>query len=203
LRFLAMNEPRQIPETDEEYGRRRRMVLAIQLVTLVVVLGVSVAAIPLADNLMRNQTEGYLALFVAAVLSGALFMLPGFGWAAIGAFAIAFESWWLPAIIGTTGQVIGEMYSYFLGYTGSRWIRRNRWYYRVQRFLRIHGFVTILVLAATPNPVFDIAGAVAGAARFGWQRFVVASWLGRLAKNLAISALAILGADIILDLIGA
>ncbi len=198
-----MNEPRQIPETDEEYGRRRRMVLAIQLVTLVVVLGVSVASIPLADNLMRNQTEGYLALFVAAVLSGALFMLPGFGWAAIGAFAIAFENWWLPAIIGTTGQVIGEMYSYFLGYTGSRWIRRNRWYYRVQRFLRIHGFVTILVLAATPNPVFDIAGAVAGAARFGWQRFVVASWLGRLAKNLAISALAILGADIILDLIGA
>ena len=105
---------------------RRRMVLVIQLVTLVAVLGVSVAAIPLADDLMRNQTEGYLALFVAAVLSGALFMLPGFGWAAIGAFAIAFENWWLPAIIGTTGQVIGEMYSYFLGYTGSRWIRRIR-----------------------------------------------------------------------------
>ena len=198
-----MNEPTQTPETEEEHRQRRRVVLVIQLVTLVAVLGVSVAAIPLADDLMRNQTEGYLALFVAAVLSGALFMLPGFGWAAIGAFAIAFENWWLPAIIGTTGQVIGEMYSYFLGYTGSRWIQRNRRYFRIQGFLRIHGFVTILVLAATPNPIFDIAGAVAGAVRFGWQRFIVASWLGRLAKNVAISALAILGADVILDIIGA
>lgn len=177
--------------------------LVIQLVTLVVVLAVSVAAIPLAESLMRNQTEGYLALFVTAVLSGALFMLPGFGWAAIGAFAIAFDNWWLPAIVGTTGQVIGEMYSYFLGYTGSRWIQRNRWYFGIQRFLRRHGFLTILVLAATPNPVFDIAGAVAGAARFGWQRFVIASWVGRLAKNVAISALAILGADVILNIIGA
>ncbi len=165
-------------------------------------LAITIAAIPLAQNMLLNPTQGYLALFAAAVVSGALFMLPGFGWAAIGAFAIAFDNWWLPAIVGTTGQVLGELYSYFLGYTGSRWIRRNRWYFRIQDFMRRHGFLTILVIAATPNPVFDIAGAVAGALGFGWYRFLVASWLGRLLKNLVIAALAILGADIILSAIG-
>ncbi len=48
-----MNEPTQTPEPEEEHRRRRRVVLVIQLVTLVTVLGVSVAAIPLADALMR------------------------------------------------------------------------------------------------------------------------------------------------------
>jgi membrane protein YqaA with SNARE-associated domain len=187
----------------DENRRRRRAVLAIQFAFLAGVIAITVAVIPLAQNMLLNPTQGYLALFAVALVSGALFMIPGFGWAAIGTFAIAFDNWWLPALVGTTGQVIGELYSYFLGYTGSRWIRRNRWYFRIQGFMRSHGFRTILVIAAIPNPIFDLAGAVAGAIGFGWYRFFAASWLGRLLKNFVIAALAILGADIILNAIGA
>lgn len=189
--------------SNDNHSRRGRVVLAIQIVSLAGVLAVTIAVISLAESMPLNPTSGYLALFAAAIVSGALFMLPGFGWAAIGAFAIAFDNWWLPALVGTTGQVLGEMYSYFLGYSGSRWIRRNRWYFRIRDFMGRHGFLTILVIAATPNPVFDIAGAVAGALGFGWYRFFVASWLGRLIKNMAVAGIAILGADIILDAIGA
>ena len=198
-----MADPNTEPSPSGEHSRHRRVVLATQFVFLVGVIAITIAAIPLARSMLLNPTQGYLTLFAVAVVSGALFMLPGFGWAAIGAFAIAFDNWWLPALVGTTGQVIGELYSYFLGYTGSRWIRRNRWYFRIQQFMHRRGFLTILALAAIPNPVFDIAGAVAGALGFGWYRFFAASWLGRLLKNMVIAALAILGADIILSAIGA
>jgi len=197
-----MADPNTEPSPSDEHRRRRRAVLAIQFAFLAGVIAITVAAIPLAQNMLLNPTQGYLALFAAAIVSGALVMIPGFGWAAIGTFAIAFDNWWLPALVGTTGQVIGELYSYFLGYTGSRWIRRNRWYFRIQGFMQRHGFRTILVIAAIPNPVFDLAGAVAGAIGFGWYRFFAASWLGRLFKNMVITALAILGADIILNAIG-
>ncbi len=197
-----MADPNTDPSPTDEHRRRRRAVLAIQFAFLAGVIAITVTVIPLAQNMLLNPTQGYLALFVVAMVSGALFMIPGFGWAAIGTFAIAFDNWWLPALVGTTGQVIGELYSYFLGYTGSRWIRRNRWYFRIQGFMQRHGFRTILVIAAIPNPIFDLAGAGAGALGFGWYRFFAASWLGRLLKNMVIAALAILGADIILNAIG-
>ena len=72
--------------------RHRRRVLVIQAVSLVAVLTVAMAAIPLSESLAHNPTPSYLALFITAIVSGALFMLPGFGWAAIGAFAITFDT---------------------------------------------------------------------------------------------------------------
>lgn len=190
------------PSTPHTNTLHRRRVLAIQALSLVAVLIVAIAAIPLSESLEDNPTPSYFALFITAVISGALFMLPGFGWAAIGAFAIIFDTWLLPALIGTTGQVLGELYSYFLGHTGSHWIKQSRWYLRLHRFMQRHGFLTITVLAATPNPLFDLTGAVAGALGLGWHRFYIAAWLGRFIKNILIAVLALHGADFILASIG-
>ena len=190
------------PSAPNANTQHRRLAPAIQVISLAVVLTVAIAAIPLSESLEDNPTPSYFALFITAVVSGALFMLPGFGWAAIGAFAITFDTWFLPALIGTTGQVLGELYSYFLGYTGSRWIKQNRWYVRLHKFMQRHGFLTITVLAATPNPIFDLTGAVAGALGLGWHRFYIASWLGRFIKNILIAVLALRGADFILAGIG-
>ena len=66
--------------------------------------------------------------------------------------------------------------AYLLGATASPWIRGR-------------GLLAIFVIAATPNPVFDLAGAIAGAARLGWWRFFLASWAGRLIKNIGFALL--------------
>ena len=171
-----------------------RRLLWLQIGLLVVAMGGSIAAIPFAGEIRAVGLAGFLLLFILSVQSGALFMLPGFGFASIGAFAIVFGDPWLPALVGTTGQVIGEMVSYLLGATGSPWIRRQKAYRRVEDWIKRWGLLVVFVIAATPNPVFDIAGAVAGAAGLGWKRFFVASWAGRLIKNVLIAFLALGGA---------
>ena len=171
-----------------------RRLLWLQIVLLVVAMGGSIAAIPFAGEIREAGWTGFFLLFLLSVQSGALFMLPGFGFASIGAFTIVFGDPWLPALVGTTGQVIGEMVSYLLGATGSRWIQRQGAYQRVEGWIKRWGLLVVFVIAATPNPVFDIAGAVAGAAGLGWKRFFVASWAGRLIKNLIIAFVALGGA---------
>ena len=171
-----------------------RRLLVLQVVLLVVAMGGSIAAIPFAGEIRAAGVAGFFLLFILSVQSGALFMLPGFGFASIGAFAIVFGDPWLPALVGTTGQVIGEMVSYLLGAAGSPWIRRQGAYRRIEHWIRRWGLLVVFVIAATPNPVFDIAGAVAGAAGLGWKRFFVASWAGRLIKNVAFAFLALGGA---------
>ena len=178
-------------DTPRPPGRR---LLWLQIVLLVVAMGGSIAAIPFAGEIREAGATGFLLLFILSVQSGALFMLPGFGFASIGAFAIVFGDPWLPALVGTTGQVIGEMVSYLLGATGSPWIRRQQAYRRVEDWIKRWGLLVVFVIAAIPNPVFDIAGAVAGTAGLGWKRFFVASWAGRLIKNLVIAFLALGGA---------
>ncbi len=170
--------------------------LWLQIALLVVAMGGSIAAIPFAGEIREAGWTGFILLFLLSVQSGALFMLPGFGFASIGAFTIVFGDPWLPALVGTTGQVIGEMVSYLLGATGSPWIRRQQAYRRVEAWIKRWGLLVVFVIAAIPNPVFDIAGAVAGAAGLGWKRFFVASWAGRLIKNVIIAFLVLGGASL-------
>ncbi len=174
-----------------------RRLLVIQIAALVIATALSVAAIPLAPQIRQVPGPGYLALFVLSVQSGALFMVPGFGFASIAFFTFVFDNIWGPALLGTTGQVIGEMVSYLLGVTGSPWIRRQRAYRRVDVWLQRWGLLTVFVIAAIPNPFFDIAGAIAGAAGLGWWRFMIASWAGRIIKNLGFALLGLQGASMI------
>lgn len=174
-----------------------KRVFWLQVASLVIVTGVSLAAIPYAEQIRQNAGPAYLVLFLLSVQSGALFMLPGFGWASIAVFAVAFDNVWGPVLVGTTGQVAGEMVSYLLGVTGSPWIQRRRSYQRVEAWIKRWGLLVILAIAALPNPFFDLAGTIAGAARLGWWKFFVASWAGRLIKNIGFAAMGVQGADFI------
>ncbi len=166
-----------------------RRLFALQLAVLVVATGLSISAIPFAPQIHAYTGPAYVALLILSISSGALFMVPGFGWAGIAAFAVALGNPWGPALVGTTGQAIGELVAYLLGATASPWIRGQRHYARIEPWVRRRGLLAIFVIAATPNPVFDLAGAIAGAARLGWWRFFLASWAGRLIKNIGFALL--------------
>jgi membrane protein DedA with SNARE-associated domain len=50
--------------------------------------------------------------------------------------------------------------------------------------MRRHGSVTVFVLSAIPNPLFDLAGITAGMLRFPVWRFLVACFLGKTVKGI-------------------
>jgi uncharacterized membrane protein YdjX (TVP38/TMEM64 family) len=45
-----------------------------------------------------------------------------------------------------------------------------------------NGSLTILILAAIPNPFFDLAGVAAGALKMSVPRFLLWCWLGETIK---------------------
>jgi membrane protein DedA with SNARE-associated domain len=70
------------------------------------------------------------------------------------------------------------------GFSGQGVIENRQWYDRVTVWMKKYGGITILVLAFIPNPLFDIAGMVAGALRMPLWKYLVFSWIGKVGKML-------------------
>ena len=69
---------------------------------------------------------------------------------------------------------------------------------RLTGWMARRGAVTLFVLAAIPNPVFDVAGILAGALRMPILVFLTATALGKVIKNLLLALLAANGAGILI-----
>ena len=68
--------------------------------------------------------------------------------------------------------------------------------------VRRWSLATILVLAAIPNPVFDVAGAVAGALRFPLWKFCVYGGIGRIIKHTLVAWAGAWGVDFVFRFFG-
>ncbi|MDE2860252.1 MAG: VTT domain-containing protein [Chloroflexota bacterium] len=133
---------------------------------------------------------GYAGVLAANVLASGTFVLPLPGLAvAFGAAAVLNPV--LVALAGSTGSTLGEMAGYAAGASahstfGER-MERSLWYGRVEGWLRRYGAVTIVALAATPTPLFDVAGFAAGSLAYPVRRFAAACWLGKTVKFMLVS----------------
>lgn len=85
-------------------------------------------------------------------------------------------------VAGITGT-LGETTGYLLGFSGRRIAERHGQYEAVRRWMQQRGGLALFVMAALPNPFFDIAGAAAGSLRFPLPRFFLFVALGKLLKN--------------------
>ena len=79
---------------------------------------------------------------------------------------------------------IGELTGYVAGFSGQAVIENRKWYDKVTTWMKKYGGITVLVLAFVPNPVFDIAGMVAGALRMPLWQYLLFSWIGKFGKML-------------------
>ncbi len=61
-----------------------------------------------------------------------------------------------------------------------RWLRRAAGW--VDWLMARYGFVTLLVLSAIPNPLFEFAGITAGAVRMNFWRFLLAVAIGKTTR---------------------
>ncbi len=136
---------------------------------------------------------GYLGIFAIMLINNATILLPVPGLLAVLAMAKGGAySFLLIGIAGGIGAAFGELTGYLFGYGTLAFVQEDKYkiYKRTQKWMDKNGFLTVLVFAAIPNPLFDIAGIAAGSTKYQWWKFLLACAIGQVIK---VTALAYLG----------
>lgn len=100
----------------------------------------------------------------------------------------------LVATIAGFGATIGELSGYLAGFSGQGIIENQLRYEQVVKWMEKNGPLTITILAFIPNPLFDVAGMIAGAFRMPVLKFLFFALIGKLLKMILV---AYLGAGIL------
>mgnify|MGYP001136976863 CR=1 FL=1 len=164
----------------------RLRLIILRIIALICVIGVSVSVFLVRDRAEEFMGYGYLGVFVVAFLAYATVLLPA------PAIAIAFTwgSVFHPvgvALAAGAGATLGETVGYLAGFSGQVVLERVAFYQRLTNFMRKNGPLTIFLLSSFPNPLFDVAGAAAGALKMPLPKFLFSCWLGQTVKMFFIS----------------
>ena len=155
----------------------------IRLLILLAVIGISVYIFTIRDRAEQFAVYGYPGIFFISVLANATVLLPAPGIAVVFAMGGIFQPL-LVALAAGTGATFGELSSYAAGFSGQAVIEGTAAYARILPWMRRYGGLTTLLLAAIPNPFFDLAGASAGALKMPVPKFLLWCWLGETTKML-------------------
>ena len=152
------------------------------------------------EQLVALQSYGYLGVFLISILGNATIVL------LVPSIAVVFAGGGVlnPLLVGLiagVGEPIGELTGYLAGYGGSAVIEDRDRFERLQRWMTSNGFLTLLVLSAIPNPLFDLAGIAAGMLRYPVSKFLVAAWIGKSIKSIGVAYLGSKTLDWVLKLL--
>lgn len=157
---------------------------AALLVGLLLVLAIYLVA--QGADLQGLLALGYPGVSVVMFFSSATVLLPAPGLLAVlGAGA---SNQFNPLVIGVfagLGSSLGELTGYLVGLGGRKALHlenSNPWMRRAEFFMRRWGFLTLLVLAAIPNPAFDAVGIIAGSLAYSPRRLWLACMIGNTLK---------------------
>jgi len=155
----------------------------VRVVVLLAVIGLTVTLFLFRDKVQQLGALGYPGIFFVSMFSNATLILPVPGVLFTSAMGAVFNPW-LVALVAGTGATIGELSGYLAGFSGQAVVENRKWYDRFSGWMKKYGDPTILVMAFVPNPLFDIAGMVAGALRMPLWRYLLWSWIGKTGKML-------------------
>jgi membrane protein YqaA with SNARE-associated domain len=149
---------------------------------------ISVLIFVYRDELTFLRGYGYIGIFILSILGSATIISPA------PVFLLAFSSGGVfspipVAFFVSLGSAIGEITGYLVGVSGGDIIKKHKRLKRIEGWMKINGIVTIFVLAAIPNFLFDVAGIVAGSSKIPVRKFLIATWLGRLVRYLILAYL--------------
>lgn len=150
-------------------------------------------------NLDNLESYGYAGLFLINLVGAASIVLPSPAAASVvggGAFLNSFLGlpafFWVGLVAGLA-EAIGELTGYAAGYGSRVMLETQPRYQRMRAWMDRRGAWVMFLLSVIPNPFFDIAGLVAGAARMPIRRFFFSVLAGRIIKDWYIAGLGALG----------
>jgi uncharacterized membrane protein YdjX (TVP38/TMEM64 family) len=158
----------------------RRLTLT-RILALLVVIGLSVFVFSIRDQAERLAVYGYPGIFVLSFLAYATVLLPAPGVAVVFTMGSVFNPLGV-ALAAGSGAALGELSGYLAGFSGQAVIERADIYERLTGWMKKNGSLTIFLLAAIPNPFFDLAGLAAGSLQMPVARFLLFCWMGEVVK---------------------
>jgi len=159
---------------------QQRLTLA-RIASIIVVVTISVFIFRIRDQAEQLAVYGYPGIFLVSFLSYATILLPAPGVAVVFAMGAVFNPLGV-ALAAGAGAAIGELSGYLAGFSGQPVIERVANYERLERWMKRNGPLTVLLVSAVPNPLFDLAGLIAGALKMPITRFLVWCWIGETLK---------------------
>ncbi len=157
--------------------------LLLRIGALVLVVGLTVLLFVYRRQLSELGVVGYPGIFLISLISNATLILPVPGVLFTSAMGAVFNPFWV-AVAAGSGAALGELSGYLAGFSGQAVVENREWYDRVVGWIQKYGDVTIFALSVIPNPIFDIAGIVAGMLKLPLWRFLLWCWLGKVVKML-------------------
>lgn len=149
----------------------------IRILALLLVIAITVFVYSIRDKAEELAVFGYPGIFLIALLTNATVFLPAPGVAVVFAMGAVFNPLFVGIAAGA-GGALGELSGYLAGFSGQAVVENTKLYERLAHWVEKHGFLAILILAAIPNPTFDIAGVAAGILKLPIHKFLLAVLVG-------------------------
>jgi len=158
---------------------------------IIAAIMIAAAVFYFSDEIAGLGSYGYAGAFLLAVLGSATILFPAPGWAVVIAMSATLDPVLLGIVAGI-GSAIGELTGFLAG-EGVRDLMssRIRETKKIEELVKKYDVAAIFVLAFIPNPLFDVAGVIAGGLKIAWWRFLISCAAGRILRYIL---LALIGA---------
>jgi len=179
------SEPGPKTETPQTEQKPQRFELK-HLLALVFAVGLTVILLVFDKQIQELGALGYVGAFFFILLGNATLILPAPVLILVYNLGHSLD----PLLVGLTTGVaaaIGEFTGYVAGFSGSGVISNLGAYKRIEGWVKKFGVGAIALLAFIPNPFFDVAGIAAGALKMKWWQYLIATSIGKIAKNVIVA----------------
>ena len=170
------NLPVPAPTVKKTSGWKQKTISAL---AILLVIAITVCLFLFRERIADLEEYGYLGAFLISLIANATIVLPMPGLLILIGLGATFNPV-LVALCGAFGGGIGEMSGYIVGRSGRGITSENKWYKKTEHWLHTKkGFLTIFLFALVPLLPLDVAGLIAGVARYPIWRFLLACTLGK------------------------
>ncbi|MCH7738699.1 MAG: VTT domain-containing protein [Chloroflexi bacterium] len=195
-----------LPSRDFWVRVSEKYTIWIRIATMSLVVGIMVLGIVLwLTGRLGTESVGFPSIWLISFIGASSIVLPVPGLAAlcVGASPSVGLNPIEVGLVAASAETVGEMTGYLAGMSGAGILERNRWYTRFKWWLNRRGGWALLLLSAIPNPLFDLLGIAAGAARYPVHKFLGIVFVGKSIKSVGIAYGCYLGIGAIQNLVEA
>ena len=134
------------------------------------------------------STLGYFGVFIISLIGNATIVLAVPSWIIVFSLGSVLNPYAIGIAAGI-GSGLGEITAYIAGKGASHLANVDERFSKYKNWIIKNDLITIGILAAVPNPLFDIAGLAAGSLGIKMWRFLIACITGRTLRYILLAYL--------------